>query len=105
MGDLALIGRPIKAQILAARPGHTTNVTFARKIKKIMEETTHSNVPQYDPKVPAVLDINKITKLLPHRYPFLLIDKIFHLDDQQVAGIKNVTVNEPFFSGHFPETR
>jgi len=102
LGDLALVGRPLKAQILAARPGHATNVAFARKLKKIMLDNTPSNIPQYDPKVPAVLDINKITKLLPHRYPFLLIDKIFHLDDQQVAGIKNVTMNEPFFAGHFP---
>lgn len=102
LGDLALIGRPIKAQILAARPGHVTNVAFAKKLKKIMLGNSHSNIPQYDPKLPAVLDINKISKILPHRYPFLLIDKIFHLDDEQVAGIKNVTMNEPFFSGHFP---
>ncbi len=102
LGDLALVGRPIKAQILAARPGHTTNVAFARKLKKIMSEASHIHIPQYDPKVPAVLDINKISKILPHRYPFLLIDKIFHLDDEQVAGIKNVTMNEPFFAGHFP---
>lgn len=102
LGDLALVGRPLKGQILAARPGHSTNVAFARKLKKIMAEESHVNIPQYDPKVPAVLDINKISKILPHRYPFLLIDKIFHLDDEQVAGIKNVTMNEPFFSGHFP---
>ncbi|MEQ8473103.1 MAG: bifunctional UDP-3-O-[3-hydroxymyristoyl] N-acetylglucosamine deacetylase/3-hydroxyacyl-ACP dehydratase [Marinoscillum sp.] len=102
LGDLALIGRPLKAQILAARPGHGTNIAFARKLKKIMLEESHKNIPQYDPKVPAVLDINKISRILPHRYPFLLIDKIFHLDDEQVAGIKNVTMNEPFFSGHFP---
>ncbi|MEQ9303438.1 MAG: bifunctional UDP-3-O-[3-hydroxymyristoyl] N-acetylglucosamine deacetylase/3-hydroxyacyl-ACP dehydratase, partial [Marinoscillum sp.] len=102
LGDLALIGRPIKAQILAARPGHATNIAFARKLKKIMLEESHKNIPQYDPKVPAVLDINKISRILPHRYPFLLIDKIFHLDDEQVAGIKNVTMNEPFFTGHFP---
>lgn len=102
MGDLVLIGRPIKAQILAARPGHTTNIAFAKKLKRIMQDSSKKHVPQYDPKLPAVLDINKIAKLLPHRYPFLLIDKIFHLDDEQVAGIKNVTINEPFFSGHFP---
>lgn len=102
LGDLALVGRPLKAQILAARPGHSTNVAFARKLKKIMLEESHVNIPHYDPKLPAVLDINKISKILPHRYPFLLIDKIFHLDDQQVAGIKNVTMNEPFFAGHFP---
>ncbi len=102
LGDLALIGKPLKAQILAARPGHSTNVAFAKKLKKIMLEDSHSNIPRYDPKLPAVLDIHKITKLLPHRYPFLLIDKIFHLDDKQVAGIKNVTMNEPYFAGHFP---
>ena len=102
VGDLALVGRPIKAQILAARPGHAANVAFAKKLKKLMLETKQNNVPQYDPKLPPVLDINKIQKLLPHRYPFLLIDKIFHLDDEQVAGIKNVTFNEPFFAGHFP---
>ncbi|MFY0606616.1 MAG: bifunctional UDP-3-O-[3-hydroxymyristoyl] N-acetylglucosamine deacetylase/3-hydroxyacyl-ACP dehydratase [Cyclobacteriaceae bacterium] len=102
MGDLALVGRPLKAQILCARPGHGTNVAFAKKLKKIMSEEHHTNIPQYDPKVPAVLDINKISKILPHRYPFLLIDKIFHLDDEQVAGVKNVTMNEPFFQGHFP---
>jgi len=102
MGDLALVGRPLKAQILAARPGHAANVAFAKKLKKVMESTSSSAVPQYDPKIPPVLDINKITKILPHRYPFLLIDKIFHLDDKWVAGIKNVTFNEPFFQGHFP---
>lgn len=102
VGDLALVGRPIKAQILAARPGHAANVAFAKKLKKLMLETTKSNVPQYDPKLPAILDINKIQKILPHRYPFLLIDKIFHLDEEQVAGVKNVTFNEPFFQGHFP---
>lgn len=102
IGDLALVGRPLKAQILAARPGHAANVAFAKKLKKLMLETTKSNVPQYDPKLPAILDINKIHKILPHRYPFLLIDKIFHLDDEQVAGVKNVTFNEPFFQGHFP---
>ena len=102
VGDLALVGRPIKAQILAARPGHAANVAFAKKLKKLMLETKQNNVPQYDPKLPPVLDINKIHKILPHRYPFLLIDKIFHLDDEQVAGVKNVTFNEPFFAGHFP---
>ena len=102
MGDLALIGKPIKAQILAARPGHAANVAFAKKLKKLMEDTSHSSVPQYDPKLPPVIDINKIANILPHRYPFLLIDKIFHLDDETVAGIKNVTFNEPYFQGHFP---
>lgn len=102
VGDLALVGRPIKAQILAARPGHAANIAFARKLKRLMQETRPSKVPPYDPKLPSVLDINEITKILPHRFPFLLIDKIFHLDDENVAGVKNVTFNEPFFQGHFP---
>lgn len=102
LGDLALVGRPIKAQILAARPGHAANIGFARKLKKLMLEENKPNIPRYDPKLPPVLDINQITKILPHRYPFLLIDKIYHLDETQVAGVKNVTVNEPFFQGHFP---
>lgn len=101
VGDLALVGRPLKAQILAARPGHAANVAFAKKLKKIMLEQK-SNVPKYNPKLPPVLDINQISNILPHRFPFLLIDKIFHLDEETVAGVKNVTMNEPFFQGHFP---
>ncbi|MGI9545480.1 MAG: bifunctional UDP-3-O-[3-hydroxymyristoyl] N-acetylglucosamine deacetylase/3-hydroxyacyl-ACP dehydratase [Cyclobacteriaceae bacterium] len=101
VGDLALVGRPIKAQILAARPGHAANVAFARKLKRAMLKED-SNVPKYDPKLPPVYDINEIKRRLPHRYPFLLVDKIFHLDDDSVAGVKNVTMNEPFFQGHFP---
>ncbi|MDH5381151.1 MAG: bifunctional UDP-3-O-[3-hydroxymyristoyl] N-acetylglucosamine deacetylase/3-hydroxyacyl-ACP dehydratase [Cyclobacteriaceae bacterium] len=103
VGDLALVGRPLKAQILAARPGHAANVAFAKKIKKAMKESERNNVPKYDPSQPPVLDINQITNILPHRYPFLLIDKIIHLDENSVAGIKNVTKNEFFFQGHFPD--
>jgi UDP-3-O-[3-hydroxymyristoyl] N-acetylglucosamine deacetylase/3-hydroxyacyl-[acyl-carrier-protein] dehydratase len=103
VGDLALAGRPLKAQILAARPGHAANVAFARKIKRKMEETTaKSHIPPYDPKLPAVLDINDITRILPHRYPFQFVDKVFYMDENTVAGVKNVTINEPFFEGHFP---
>lgn len=101
VGDLALVGRPIKAQILAARPGHAANVAFAKKLKKAMLESD-SNVPSYNPNLPPVLDIKQIESRLPHRYPFLLVDKIFHLDDECVAGVKNVTMNEPYFQGHFP---
>ena len=101
MGDLALAGKPIKAQILAARPGHAANVAFAKKLKKAMENST-SSIPKYDPNIPPVKDINDITAMLPHRYPFLLVDKIFHLDEMSVAGVKSVTMNEPFFQGHFP---
>lgn len=101
VGDLALAGRPIKAQILAARPGHAANVAFAKKLKKAMKDSK-SSAPFYDPNIPPVMDITKIMKILPHRYPFLLIDKIIHLDDTVVAGVKNVTMNEPHFTGHFP---
>lgn len=101
VGDLALVGRPIKAQILAARPGHAANVAFAKKLKKHML-ANKTSAPQYDPTIEPVMDINQIMQILPHRYPFLLIDKIIHLDETTVAGIKNVTMNEPFFIGHFP---
>ena len=80
MGDLALVGRPLKAQILAARPGHAANVAFAKKLKKMMKRIGDVNIPHYDPKLPPVLDINQISNILPHRYPFQLLDKIFHLD-------------------------
>ncbi|MEM9326254.1 MAG: bifunctional UDP-3-O-[3-hydroxymyristoyl] N-acetylglucosamine deacetylase/3-hydroxyacyl-ACP dehydratase [Bacteroidota bacterium] len=102
VGDLALVGRPLKAQILAARPGHAANIAFAKKLKKMMTEGNGSNIPHYDPKLPSVMEIGDIQQRLPHRYPFLLIDRIFHLDEDKVAGIKNVTLNEPFFQGHFP---
>ncbi len=102
MGDLALAGRPIKAQILAARPGHAANVAFAKKIKRLMEQQEHSGIPNYDPTLPPVYDINQIKDILPHSYPFLLIDKVIHIDDKTVAGVKNVTYNEQFFQGHFP---
>ena len=102
IGDLALAGRPIKAQILAARPGHAANVAFARKLKKAMLAAKSHEVPKFDPNSPAVVDINNILTTLPHRFPFLMVDKIFHLDEKSVAGIKNVTINEPYFQGHFP---
>ncbi len=102
VGDLALAGRPLKAQILAARPGHAANVAFAKKLKKAMVESDKKGVPRYNPSLPPVMDIKKITQTLPHRYPFLLIDKIIYLDKETVAGVKNVTMNEYFFEGHFP---
>jgi len=102
MGDLALIGRPIKGQILAARPGHAANVAFAKKVKRVIREASIKSVPTYDPKKKPVMDINQIAATLPHRYPFLLIDKIIHLDETTVTGVKNITLNEPFFQGHFP---
>lgn len=102
IGDLALAGRPLKAQILAARPGHAANVAFARKLKKLMQEDDKKGRPKYNPSLPPVMDINKITGTLPHRYPFLLIDKVIYLDNETVACVKNVSYNEPFFQGHFP---
>jgi UDP-3-O-[3-hydroxymyristoyl] N-acetylglucosamine deacetylase/3-hydroxyacyl-[acyl-carrier-protein] dehydratase len=102
IGDLALAGRPLKAQILAARPGHAANVAFAKKLKKSMAEADKKGVPKYNPALPPVMDINKITATLPHRYPFLLIDKIIYLDKERVIGVKNVTMNENYFQGHFP---
>ncbi len=101
VGDLALAGRPLKAQILAARPGHAANVEFAKMLKKVMKQTSALG-PEYDPKLPPVYEAHEIYNLLPHRYPFQLVDKIIYLDDNKVAGVKNVTLNEPFFQGHFP---
>jgi len=103
IGDLALIGVPIKAQILAARPGHKANVEFAKQIRKLYQQKKLVRKFQHVKKEGVVFDINAIMKILPHRYPFLLVDKITHLDmDKKVIGEKCVTINEPFFPGHFP---
>ncbi|MCK5029353.1 MAG: bifunctional UDP-3-O-[3-hydroxymyristoyl] N-acetylglucosamine deacetylase/3-hydroxyacyl-ACP dehydratase [Bacteroidales bacterium] len=103
MGDLALIGQPIKGKIVASRPGHYANTQLAKVIKEnIKKELSRVAIPQYDPNKKPVYDINQIKGLLPHRYPFLLIDKITELNDTSVIGIKNVTMNENFFMGHFP---
>jgi UDP-3-O-[3-hydroxymyristoyl] N-acetylglucosamine deacetylase/3-hydroxyacyl-[acyl-carrier-protein] dehydratase len=103
MGDLALIGVPLKAQILAARPGHASNIEFARKIRKLYQQKKLVRKYQHERKEGVVFDINAIKKILPHRYPFLLIDKIVDFRvDEKVVGVKNVTTNEPFFEGHFP---
>ncbi len=102
VGDLALVGRPIKAQILAARPGHAANVALAKKIKKLMLEADKNQVPKYDPKQTPIFTHERIYQLLPHRYPFQMIDKIMYLDDMSVVGIKQVTMNENYFMGHFP---
>ncbi len=101
IGDLALVGRPLKAQILAARPGHAANVAFAKKLKKAMKKYEEANIPVYNPNHTPVYDINQIKEILPHSYPMLLVDKIIHLDESTVVGVKNVTFNENFFQGHF----
>lgn len=103
VGDLALIGYPIKAKVIANRPGHSSNVEFAKKIKQYVKKTKNTRgVPIYNPCVPPVFDLAYIEKKLPHRYPFLLLDKIIELSDTHIVGIKNVTFNEWFFQGHFP---
>ncbi len=103
VGDLALIGYPIKAQIIANRPGHSTNVEFAKMIKQYIKKNKHTrDVPVYDCTQEPVYTQQQIEKTLPHRFPFLLVDKIIDLTDTQIVGIKNVTFNEYFFQGHFP---
>ena len=102
IGDLALVGRPIKGQVLAARPGHAANVAFAKKIKRLSENNRKLNVPVYEPNSRPLLDVNAVYDALPHTYPFRLVDKIVHLDETSVVGVKNVTINENFFQGHFP---
>ncbi|MEY3178119.1 MAG: hypothetical protein RL463_1320 [Bacteroidota bacterium] len=103
VGDLALVGYPIKAHIIANRPGHYSNVEFAKLIKQYIKKNKHvKNVPVYDPNQAPVYNTTQIEKKLPHRYPFLLVDKIIELSDTHIVGIKNVTFNEPFFGGHFP---
>lgn len=104
VGDMALIGQPVKGKIVATRPGHYANTELAKKIRQeIKILASKKSIPVYDPLVPPVMDIMKIRETLPHRYPSLLIDKIIHLDEQSVIGIKNLTINEEFFQGHFPE--
>src|ERR1700730_12712868 len=103
VGDLALIGYPIKGHIIANRPGHSTNVDLAKKIKQYIKKNKHlKNIPVYDPNQQPIYNTQKIEKTLPHRYPLLLVDKIIELTDRAIVGIKNVTFNEPFFAGHFP---
>lgn len=104
LGDLTLIGRPIKAQVFATRPGHAANVEFARKIKQLIkaEKGKKSDAWEYDLSQPPMYTINDIARILPHRPPFLLIDKIMEMSDMHVIGLKNVTMNEDFFKGHFP---
>ena len=101
IGDLALCGKHIKGRIIASKPGHSPNTLFAKELKKKIIQT-EEKVPDYDPNKNPVLDINRIKELLPHRYPFLMVDKIISKSDMQIVGIKNVTANEPFFDGHFP---
>lgn len=101
IGDLALIGRPIRGKVIATKPGHALNTALARKIRQELRKVP-VQAPFYNPNVPPVLDVNQIRERLPHRYPFLLVDKIIEKGDSHIVGVKNITVNEPFFQGHFP---
>jgi UDP-3-O-[3-hydroxymyristoyl] N-acetylglucosamine deacetylase/3-hydroxyacyl-[acyl-carrier-protein] dehydratase len=103
IGDLALIGTRIQGKIIANKPGHFVNTQFAKKMAKIIKIEQRNQVPVYDLHQEPLMDIHKIMSMLPHRPPFLLVDKIFELSDSHVVGLKNVTMNEPFFVGHFPD--
>ncbi|MFO0356055.1 MAG: bifunctional UDP-3-O-[3-hydroxymyristoyl] N-acetylglucosamine deacetylase/3-hydroxyacyl-ACP dehydratase [Sphingobacteriaceae bacterium] len=107
IGDLALVGKPMKIHVLAARPGHAGNVAFAKKIKQMIKEENmrkkkNLHVP-YDLNKPALYDINQIQKILPHRQPFLFVDKVMEITEEGIVGVKNVSMNEDFFRGHFPD--
>ncbi len=103
VGDLALTGTRIRGKVIANKPGHYVNTQFAKKLSKIIKLEKRNKVPQYDLSEPPLMDIMQIMAMLPHRPPFLLIDRILELSDQHVVGMKNVTMNEPFFVGHFPD--
>jgi UDP-3-O-[3-hydroxymyristoyl] N-acetylglucosamine deacetylase / 3-hydroxyacyl-[acyl-carrier-protein] dehydratase len=103
IGDLALVGRSVKAKIVATKPGHTANVAFAKFLKRhIMEQTKLRSIPKYDPSVKPVMDVNQIMKKLPHRFPFLFVDQVLELSPSRIIAMKQVTMNEWFFEGHFP---
>lgn len=102
LGDLSLIGRPIKGRILATKPGHGINTAFAKQIRQAIRRQ-EVQPPTYNPNVAPLMDINRIKELLPHRYPFLMVDKVIEKGEKYIVGVKNVTGNEPFFVGHFPQ--
>ncbi len=104
IGDLTLVGMPIRGHIIVSRPGHSSNVEFAKLIRRqIKLDELRKEVPHYDPNKQPIYDINQIKNILPHRPPFLLVDKVLDMSESHVIGLKNVTMNEPFFVGHFPE--
>ena len=102
IGDLALVGTRIRGKVIANKPGHLVNTMFAKKLAKMIKIEKRNNVPQYDLSQPPLMDIHQIMDILPHRPPFLLVDRILELSDKHVVGMKNVTMNESFFVGHFP---
>ncbi|HOY52126.1 MAG TPA: bifunctional UDP-3-O-[3-hydroxymyristoyl] N-acetylglucosamine deacetylase/3-hydroxyacyl-ACP dehydratase, partial [Prolixibacteraceae bacterium] len=102
IGDLALTGRHIRGRIIATKPGHGANTAMARALKKNFLKM-ETGAPTYNPNAESLMDVKKITEYLPHRYPFLLVDKIIDIRENQIVGVKNVTISEPFFQGHFPD--
>ncbi|MFR9165578.1 MAG: bifunctional UDP-3-O-[3-hydroxymyristoyl] N-acetylglucosamine deacetylase/3-hydroxyacyl-ACP dehydratase [Dysgonomonas sp.] len=102
IGDMALIGKPLKGRVIATRPGHKINNKLARLIRKQIKQSD-VQPPMYDTNEAPILDINQIKNMLPHRYPFLMVDKIIEIGQKHIVGVKNMTVNEPFFVGHFPQ--
>jgi UDP-3-O-[3-hydroxymyristoyl] N-acetylglucosamine deacetylase / 3-hydroxyacyl-[acyl-carrier-protein] dehydratase len=103
VGDLALVGFNFKGHIIANRPGHASNIQFAKKIKDhIKKNKVFSDIPKYDPAKPPVMDVQEIENTLPHRYPFLMVDKVIEMGEKHIVAVKNVTYNEPYFVGHFP---
>ncbi|MDR0421628.1 MAG: bifunctional UDP-3-O-[3-hydroxymyristoyl] N-acetylglucosamine deacetylase/3-hydroxyacyl-ACP dehydratase [Proteiniphilum sp.] len=102
IGDMALIGKPIKGRLIATRPGHRINNQLTRLIRRDIK-LNEVQPPVYDPAREPVMDNNRIRELLPHRYPFLMVDKIIQMTDKYIVGVKNITTNEPFFVGHFPQ--
>lgn len=102
LGDLALVGTRIRGKVIATKPGHYVNTEFAKKLAKVIKEEKRNKVPKIDLNSKPIMDVNDIMDTLPHRSPFLLVDKIYELTDSTVVGVKNVTMNEPFFVGHFP---
>lgn len=102
IGDLALVGVPIRGKVFAHKPGHKVNTDFSRKLAQIIKQERRQNAPKIDINAEPLMDVNDIIKMLPHRPPFLLVDKIFEISETHVIGLKNVTMNEPFFVGHFP---
>jgi UDP-3-O-[3-hydroxymyristoyl] N-acetylglucosamine deacetylase/3-hydroxyacyl-[acyl-carrier-protein] dehydratase len=103
LGDFALLGMRIKGRVWASRPGHYANTEFMKQLISVIRRDGEKPAFKYSPAKPALLDINDIQKLLPHRYPFLLVDKVFHIDDKSIGAIKNISANEPQFTGHFPQ--
>jgi UDP-3-O-[3-hydroxymyristoyl] N-acetylglucosamine deacetylase/3-hydroxyacyl-[acyl-carrier-protein] dehydratase len=103
LGDFALLGMRIKGRVWASRPGHYANTEFMKQLLLTIRRDGEKPAFKYSPSKTPLMDINKIMSLLPHRYPFLLVDKIFHIDDNSIAGIKNISINEPQFTGHFPK--